>query len=292
MNKFVKIKMLIEMIMDISKELKKNNASLFAASAAFYAFLSLIPVLILICSILPFINGSQEIFMDIIQEVLPQSLTGIFFGIMTEIYDKSIAILSVSAILSLWVAGKGFFALKQGLNVVNQSEEKRNVLLLRIIASLYTLVFIISILVALVVIIFGNLLNRLLIELIPGFGIIYQILLRFRFLFVWLVIAGFLQIVYTILPNKKMVFRYQFPGALFASIVWTIFTWFFSLYVDRMGGFGMYGSLTAIIIVMMWLYMGFYIILLGAFINRYLEPFCETSHFFNRRTKKNTHDNE
>ncbi len=262
---------LFNVILAISKALRESKASLFAASTAFFAFLSLIPMLILVCSILPFINGSQELFLSVIESILPHSLETFSTAIIEEVYDKSITLLSVSAILMLWVAGKGFYALKAGINAIRHVREVRGVFLQRLIASLYTIIFIICIIFSFAFMLFGNYLNEVLIRILPTYSYIYQFMMHFRFLFVWAVMTVFLQIVFASLPNEKVSVRLQLPGALFSSVVWSVFSWGFSIYIDKMNGFGMYGSLTTIIAVMMWLYIGFYILLMGVSINVHFE---------------------
>ncbi len=92
---------LINVILAISKALRESKASLFAASTAFFAFLSLIPMLILVCSILPFIHGSQEMFLSVIDSVLPRSLEAFSTRIIEEIYDKSITLLTLFQMIFL-----------------------------------------------------------------------------------------------------------------------------------------------------------------------------------------------
>lgn len=258
-------------ILAVSRELRESKASLFAASTAFFAFLSLIPMLILVCSILPFINGSQELFLSVVDSVLPRSLEAFSVAIIEEIYDKSITLLSVSAVLMLWVSGKGFYALKAGINAIRHVRESRGMVLQRLVASLYTIVFIVCVVFAFVFMLFGNYLNEALIRILPTYSYIYQFMMHFRFLFVWAVMTVFLQIAFATLPNEKVSVRLQLPGAFFSSVVWSVFSWGFSIYIDKMNGFGMYGSLTTIIAVMMWLYIGFYILLIGVSINVHFE---------------------
>lgn len=282
---------LINEILAISKALRESRASLFAASTAFFAFLSLIPLLILVCSILPFIRGSQELFLSVIESLLPHSLEAFSTSIIEEIYDKSITLLSVSAVLMLWVAGKGFYALKAGINAIRHVKESGGMLIQRLVASLYTVVFILCIIFAFVFMLFGNYLNEALIRILPTYSYIYQFMMHFRFLFAWAVMTVFLQIVFALLPNERVSVRLQLPGALFSSVVWSVFSWGFSIYIDKMDGFGMYGSLTTIIAVMMWMYTGFYILLMGVSINAHFEKGYQTllmKRKKQRRMKKNS----
>ena len=86
---------------------------------------------------------------------------------------------------------------------------------------------------------------------------------------VWEIFA----VMYTYIPNCKLKFSHQIPGAVFSATTWNIFSWGFSMYIQQFNGFDMYGSLTTIVIVMLWLYFCFYLFLIGAHINRFLTPF-------------------
>ena len=64
--------------------------------------------------------------------------------------------------------------------------------------------------------------------------------------------------------------RQQFPGAVLASLGWTVVTFGFSIYVTYFNGFSMYGSLTTIVILLIWLYVCMSLVLVGAYINKIL----------------------
>ncbi|MBO6205323.1 MAG: YihY/virulence factor BrkB family protein [Lachnospiraceae bacterium] len=252
--------------------MKENNTSSFAAGAAFFVFLSIIPIVILVCSILPYTNISQDMLAAVIEGLIPASVAIFFDSVILEFRDQSVAAISLATIITLWVAGKGMFALINGLNAVNRVSEQRNWVVLRIRASVYTCLMIAVMIFTLVIMVFGNYVNQWFTRMIPDFNSVLQMVLHFRFLFVWAFFTFFFQMMYTVLPSKHMVFREQFPGALFASIGWSLFSWAFSTYLEYFVNFSIYGSLTTIIIGMIWLYFCMYILLTGAQINLYFQP--------------------
>ena len=74
------------------------------------------------------------------------------------------------------------------------------------------------------------------------------------------------------LPNRKATLKSQVPGAILIAAGWSLFSYFFSIYFDTFPGFSnMYGSLTALIMVMLWLYICMNLLLYGAEINAYFE---------------------
>lgn len=257
---------------DFGKHMSKKNISAFAASTAFFLFLSLIPALMLLCAILPYTPVTKANLMYLAREITPDAMNALLVSIISDVYDKSVGIISVTVAATLWSAGKGVLALMRGLNAINDVEENRNYLLLRIVASLYLILMIFAVLLSLLIMVFGNSLIRLIEGFVPQTSYLFDILIHFRTPLVWAVLTVIIALMYAYVPGTRQGFKIQLPGAVFAAVAWSIMTWAFSLYVDEFNGFTMYGNLTTIIILMLWLYAAMYIILAGAFINRYFKP--------------------
>ena len=126
------------------RQMSRANVNAYAASTAFFLFLSLIPMLMLICSILPYTPIKKS---DIITAVtlLPQTLSPLLTSLIQSIYDSTFGVMSIAAIVTVWSAGKGVLALMRGLNAMNGVVEDRNYVLQRIIASFYLIIFLITI---------------------------------------------------------------------------------------------------------------------------------------------------
>ena len=191
-------------------------------------------------------------------------MNSLLITIIRDVYDKSIGLVSASAIITLWTAGKGVLALMRGLNAVNNVEEDRNYIVLRLVACLYTVLMLAAVLLALLVMVFGNSIIRL----IEGF----DLLMHFRTPIIWAVFTIVIASMYAYVPGTRLGFKMQLPGAAFAAVAWSVMTWAFSIYIDDFDGFNTYGNLTTIIILMLWMYAAMYIILAGAYINRYFKP--------------------
>ena len=262
-------------IVDFLNNNAKKNIGAYAASTAFFSFISTIPALVLVCYILPYTPLTQVDLLLAIQEIMPDTVLPMISQIVSEVYKEQTLAISVSTILLIWTAGKGMMALIQGLNVINDEEEKRNYFVVRLVASLYTLGMIVAILVSLFLMVFGETIFEELkayLILVPYVSIAIEILINFRSL----VVIGILTIVFTfiywLVPNKKMRYKKQLPGALFAAVLWYAFSYVFSLYVDIFHGFSVYGSLTFVVVIMLWFYFCMYIILIGAQVNQYFSP--------------------
>ena len=265
-------KKLILIADDFRKKMVKKNIGTYASSAAFFLFLSLIPMLILLCTMIPFTPLTKSNLINFIGDMIPEVLKPLVVEVISDVYVSSPGILSVAAIATLWSAGKGVLALSRGLNEINEVSEKRNYFLLRILASFYTLVLLAAVLISLLISVFGNVLVDYIVSQFPKTQDLFDLLMNMRVLVVWLVMTLLFTLLYTFVPNKKMKFRMQLPGAAFSAVSWGVFSWGFSLYVGIGEAYSTYGSLSLIIILMIWLYIGIYILLIGAQINRYFGP--------------------
>lgn len=258
-------------IREFTRSMKRENLSAFAASAAFFIFVSLVPILIVICAIIPFTPLTQENLVRILTGITPDRMDNIVINIIEDVYVRSAGVLSIAIILALWSAGKGVLAIVRGLNAVNDVKEERNYFVVRIVSSFYTLVILLIVLVSMILLVFGNRLVNMLLGAVPRLEVLFSFLINFRFLFVWLILTIIFSAFYTYLPNKKLRFYDQLPGASFAAVVWSIFSWGFSVYVNSGNAFSIYGSLAIVVIFMLWLYFCFYIIFIGAYMNKRLE---------------------
>lgn len=262
---------LIRIFRDFSNKMKKQNISAFSASTAFFFFLSLVPMLIMICTVIPYTPLTEDNLLVAVNGLIPDKMSPLFVDLVHEVYEKSAGLLSVAALATLWTAGKGMLALMRGLNALGDVEETRNYFVVRFIASFYTALMLIMVVVSLFVMVFGNRLMDMLLYKVPGLQLLVAFLMHFRFLAIWLLLTFLFAAIYAYVPNKKLSFREQLPGAAFTAIGWSFFSWGFSLYVDW-NNYSIYGSLTIIIFVMLWMYFCMYIALLGAYLNRYFLP--------------------
>lgn len=257
---------------DFAAQMKRQNISAFAASTAFFIFVSLVPMLVMICTIIPYTPLTEEILVTAITDVTPDMMDELVESLVSEVYDKSAGILSIAIIATLWTAGKGILALIEGLNSINGVDEKRNYVVLRIISSLYTLIMLAVVVILLLVMVFGNQFAHLAITRFPRLRTLAYWVMHFRMPFTIVTLTIVFAVIYTYVPNKKLRFKEQIPGAFFSSVGWSAFTWGFSIYVTYSNSYSIYGSLSIIVIVMLWLYFCMYIMLVGAYINRYFRP--------------------
>ena len=258
--------------LNFSRQMKKQNISAYAASIAFFFFLSIVPMLMMLCAIIPYTPVTEENLVQAVTDVVPDMVDAMVVSLISDVYDRSGGIMSIAIIATIWSAAKGVMALTTGLNAVNGVEEKRNYFVIRVIACFYTIVMLLIVILSLVINVFGNQLVSIALYRLPQLERIVDFCMNFRFLVVWVVMTVLFAAIYAYVPNKKLKFREQIPGATFSAVVWSVFSWGFSIYVTYGNSYGVYGSLSIIIIVLLWMYFCMYIIMIGAYLNRYFNP--------------------
>ena len=263
------IRKLFSILTDFSDQMKKQNISAYAASIAFFLFLSVVPMLMMICTIIPYTPLTEEDLVSAVTELTPEMVDPLAESLISDVYDHSSGIMSVALIATIWSAAKGVMALMQGLNAINGVEEKRNYFVVRAIASLYTVVMLIVVILSLFLMVFGNQLVNLALHRIPHLKSVVSFAMNFRFLLVWLILTLLFAAIYAYVPDRKLKFKEQIPGAVFSAVVWSVFSWGFSIYVTYGNSYGIYGSLSIIIIVLLWMYFCMYITMFGAYLNCY-----------------------
>jgi len=263
---------LIAMGVDFATKMQKKNIAAFASSTAFFLILSFIPLLLLVTSLLPYTTATKEDLVRAIIQATPYFAHDIIVRLVDEAYMQSPAILSFSAIITIWAGSLGMLALIRGLNCIYDIDERRNYFYLRLIASVYTLVMIVIMLLMLVLMVFGKLIEGFFINLYLPVSYVFTFLVNFRFILVIGIALFMFALIYTYVPSAKFKFMYQLPGAVFSAVVWYVFSWIFSVYVDMTDNYSLYGSLATPVIMMFWLYSCMYIFFIGAFINRFFHP--------------------
>lgn len=256
------------------ENLNKDHVSESSAQCAYYVILSFIPFLILLLTLIQYTNIDSEELLEILSNIIPSNMNGFIIGIVREVYSKSLGTISISLIFTLISAGKGLFALTKELQTIynnSSNQNKRSWIYLKIASLIETVIFIVLIAIGLILLVFGKTIISTAKErfgLFENFTFISSII--YRIIFVLIVFVIFL-FVYTFMSRHKLTFKSQVKGAVFSSLLLNIVSFVFSRYLNIFKGFSStYGSLTTLMLIMMWTYTCFYVIFLGAEINKNL----------------------
>ena len=243
-----------------------------AANAGYFIVVSVFPGLVLLLSILRYTRLDAGDLMQLLQGVIPAALLPSAEKLIISTYAQtSKAMISVSAIGALWSASRGMHGVLQGLNAIYGVREDRGYWYTRSISVLYTFALLLVLLLTLVLNLFGEALVDLLeSSRIPAWQILSGVL-DLRFVLLLVLQTLLFCAMFMVLPNRKNRFSDSFPGAVLASMGWLIFTELFSVYVEHFRGYsGIYGSVYAVALSMLWLYFCLSILFYGGALNRLL----------------------
>lgn len=262
------MKDLLERVNYFFDKLKKDYVSEYAAECAYFTILSFIPFIIIFLTLIQYTTVDKETIFFIIKEIIPTTMHEMILGIIDEVYSKSVGTISIAALIALWTAGKGFFSLSKGLRKIYNVNFGKTNAITRIEGTIYTLIFIVAIIMFLLIMVLGNRIHNLMLQKFTSLSVFTETILKMRiFVLLGAMFILFLMI-YKFIPKHRLKLKTQVYGAMFSSIAWYITSWFFSIYINLFQGFSnTYGSLTSIILIMMWVYVCMYIVLIGGEIN-------------------------
>ena len=255
----------------------RDHVSAYAAQSAYFILLAFIPFALLLMTSVRYTPLTQNMILNAVVHIVPEEFQNFVKMIILEVYTKSVAVVPITAIMTLWTAGKGIQGLTNGLNSIYQVRETRNYVTARLRSAVYTLIVILCIVVSLVLFGFGNSIQEALEQHLPIVSQITAGIIKMSALLSVFILAFAFLLLYKFLPDHKVSLKSQIPGAVISSVSWSVFSWFFSIYLEYFNAANMYGSLTTIIMIMLWMYFCMFIFLMGAEVNSYFE---HKLHFF------------
>ena len=251
----------------------KDEITVYAAQASFFIVTAFFPFIMLLLTLIQFLpNVGKSDLLAVMVRIMPKMLHSLVVSIVDDLYIKSPGtILSATALTALWSAAKGMLGIERGLNRIYGDFKRRNYLLQRLLCSFYTLIFMLVCVMSLVLLIFGKNIEHLLFRFLPILAPAARFVISLRFLFALTVFLLTFIGLYAIVPSRKQKPRQQLPGAAFTAVGWLVFSYAFSIYFTHFSNFSyMYGSLTAIVLLMLWLYICICILFIGAELNSFL----------------------
>ena len=260
----------------VKDEWGNDHVGMAAAAVAFYAFLALIPALAALVSILGLVasGGDVTTLVEDLFGQLPGEAQSLIDGQLDAIASQSSGSLSfglaISVALSIWTASGAIGQLMNTINIAYDEEETRSWFLRKGLALLLTFGAVVFVATAVfAVIFFPNVIEN------TGLGIGTRRLLN---ILIWPALAIMfgiaLAVLYRLSPDRSAAhWTWVSPGSLFAIVAWVLVTLGFRFYVSAFGSYNeTYGSLSAVVVMMLWFWLTAVIMLLGAEVN------AETEH--------------
>lgn len=260
---------LIGRTMAFYEKLRDMQIPRHAANAGYFIVLSIFPTLVVLLGFLRYTDLDAGDLLDLLSGFLPEVLLPAAEEMVISTYaNTSAAVVSVSALGAVWAASRGIYGLLMGLNAIYEAQEDRGYWYTRLISVLYMFLFLLVLLLTLVLNVFGGTLLRTLPPARHGLGLFLADVVDFRLILMLLLQVGVFTAMYMVLPNRKNSFSESLPGAILASMGWTVFSKLFSFYVENFPSYAnVFGSVYAFALGMLWLYICLSIVFYGGAAN-------------------------
>jgi membrane protein len=253
----------------------RDNLSMVAAGCAFYALFAAFPALSALIALygLTADPATVEQQFGMLKSVLPPQAYEIVIEQIRRVAGASSHSLGWGLVfsvgLALWSVGNLIQAMFAALNIAYEEPERRGTLQFYLSAFGFALLGIISGVLMLLAIVYVPILFAY-----AGFSSEYELLVKLaRWPLLALLVLITLALLYRYGPCRRSAkWRWVSVGSVFATVLWLIASAGFSYYVSHFADYDrIYGSLGAVVVLLFWLYLSFYIVLLGAEINAELE---------------------
>lgn len=254
---------------EFNAKFKEDNATILAAAQAYYYLLAIVPLLILLLAILPYLQIEPQRVMEFMGTILPGEVASTFEEqIVSVVTTPAGGLLTFGILGTLWSASNAVSAFISATNEAYDVEETRSFIVQKGLAILLTIFMLIAVIVALVLPIFGG----AIIDTISSYlnlpsqtEILFQVL---RWVISIAVMSIVLAFMYKIAPNKHFPFKEVIIGALIATVLWQLVSLAFSFYVANFGSYNAtYGSLGGLVVLILWFFLTGLILVIGAEIN-------------------------
>ncbi|HYH18851.1 MAG TPA: YihY/virulence factor BrkB family protein [Azospirillum sp.] len=262
---------------DLRRSVGDDNVFNGAAALGFYLTLAIFPAIIVTMNVLPYLPIDQvdQGIMDLLKQALPVQAFDIVEQVVEQVMsERRGGLLSFGLVATLWAASTGMYAIMRQLNITYGVKEARSFLRARAMALGLSLLFGVLVIGAFSLVVLGGIIQ----DWIGGRFGFSDALLTFFAVFRWVVIVlalllGFAMI-YRYGPNVERKFTFVTPGSVVGTVLLIAASLGFSVYTDSFADYdAAYGSIGAVVVLMLWLYIAGLVILVGSEINVLVEGY-------------------
>ncbi len=274
-SRVISCRRVINIIRNVARSLRRDRINVYAAESAFFIVLSAVPFVIMLVAVARYVIAdgayeSIEWLVDHIPGVLGEYVKTEFLAFAEHPTSMP---LSLAALGTLWSASRGMKAVRRGIRSVF-GEDQGTFLSENLRGIAFTMMFLLLIVLLLIFLVFGKSISGVIREENPALSALVDLIIKlspFFFSLMFLIIFAIMYKTLTPESAKMTKYIYHLPGALFSALGWIIASYIFAYFVVSFSNMPyIYGSLTSIMILMLWIYIIMYILLLGAMINKYL----------------------
>jgi membrane protein len=255
----------------LTNEILRTRTLTIGAAVAFFALMSLVPLLMIaaaLLNVLPIPNLFDQLLNMLAMVVPPDAMTFVSTLLQSILTAHTARIFSIGILSYLWAASGCFSSLIEALDIAYDVPVERSWIRTRLVSLLLTMLCGGLFLVTLLCVFAGPHVMHFLAEVFSlpsGFLLIWQPL---RLVLMFVLVVANVMLLYHIGPNRRTHFKAALPGAALAVIMWFLGSLGLGFYIDHFSNYSAtYGSLGAIIVLMLWLYLTTVSILIGAELN-------------------------
>lgn len=262
----------------IKERTDENNVVIISAGVGFFGFLAIFPAIMALISIYGFVMDPQQIEEQVskISAMMPEQTHKILQYRVDNFIKPEGKSLSwgtfFGILLGIWIGNLGTKSLFKGINIAYETESKRGIIINNVLTLLFTFgAIILIILSAALIVAFPAIIDKI------GLPDNIESLIRWlRWLVMGIILVGSIGLIYNFGPKRKRPgFMWVIPGAVLAASLWLLASWAFSFYIRNFWNLGeIYGSISAVIFLMLWLFISTFIVLLGAELNYEIEHYA------------------
>ena len=263
----------------------RHDMSTYAAALAYRLLFSLFPFLVFLTTLLGFLR-MPELF-DWLREqaafLLPEQAMDLVNTVVTELQTPQGGLMSLAIALAIWSASAGVLGTMNALNVVFEVKERRAAWKRVIVSLVYTLALALMLIIAATMMITGPGLLSWLAHYVKLDTFFVMLWTWLRWPIVLLLLILVVSMVYYAGPNLRQPFRLITPGAVIAVAAWVAASFAFAYYVQNFASYNKtYGSMGAVIVLLLYFFLSAAVMLFGAEVNAVLarargEPIREDS---------------
>lgn len=252
-----------------------DDCSEHAAAMAYYFLFALFPFFLFLTTLIGYlpIPHLLEYMLSHAARMLPgQAFALIQDNIRALFFNKQQGLLSLGILLALWASSNAVVSIMDAMNKLYEVKEGRPFWKVRLVAIFLVIGLSLLFLLALVLLMFGTKIGDIVADLV-NFGMVFKItfdLMLIPVVLFLLILA--IATVYFFTPDVKQDWKWISPGAVVAIPSWICMSLAFSYYINNFGSYDKtYGSIGAVIVLLLWLYLSGFIVLIGAVINSVIE---------------------
>lgn len=257
------------------REIADDNCAGLAAQLAFYFLLSLFPAMLFLVALAGYlpVDGIVPLLIESVEGVAPGELVALIRSELDEVAARGHAsLLTVGIVGALWSSSAAAVAIIDALNEAYDVEERRPWWKRRVVAIALT-----AALAVVAIVVFGLLLvgPSVAVDAAARFGLSNAVVAGWALLR-WPMLLGSavlgIDLVYHFAPNRRASWAWITPGALLSTGLWIVSSVLFKAYVTNVADYGAtYGTITGVIVTMLWFYVSGFSMLVGAELNGVIE---------------------